>query len=202
MKELEIKNYFTNSPKEEDLDKIIKVGQVVAKGLTLEKGTPTDYYMERFQIVGVITETLIETSEILDIKIPKVGKIYEWGDVKNENAYFGITALAEPDEIKFSPTYLKRIALGFNRKGPGSNNEINSLVNTAAHEMFHVWQWKEFPEKSQKDFENYTKWYIYAIQNSDFSLNEIPKPKSEREAIEFAKQIEKARKELKNNYLK
>ena len=100
---------------------------------------------------------------------------------------------------KFSPSYLKRLAIGFNKKGPGANDEINSLVNTTAHEVFHVWQWAEFPERSLVDFEQDRKWMVYALQSLDFSLNDIPKSVSEREALSFGKQIEKIHKDLRKN---
>ncbi len=58
--------------------------------------------------------------------------------------------------------------------------------------MYHVWQWKHFPEQSAIDFENDRKWVMHSIRDGEFSLSfdEIPKSRSEREALAFGRLVE------------
>lgn len=190
MREREVRELF-EIPRQIDSDMLAKVRQMVSSGLELEKGTPPSFTTERLQIVGVIADTLYETTEYLEIEVPSIGLLYNWNDNKGRITYAGIPAITEKGIIKFSPEFLEGVAMGFSRNGISAKPQRRSLVNITAHEAYHVYQIERFPEQSEIDFENDRKWIKYSIANGEeLSFDTIPKSKSERGALMFGRLVE------------
>lgn len=189
MREREVRELF-KAPKEKDLDKLTEIGKKVSGGLKLEEGTPANYFQERFQIAGVIADTLYETTQYLGIEVPNIGLLYGWSDNNGRRTYAGIPAATEKGIIKFSPEFLKIVAMGFSRNGISAKPQIRALVNTTAHEVYHAYQMERFPQASEKDFRKDVKNYNLAIR-FDLKIEKVPHSRSERGALMFGRLVEK-----------
>lgn len=191
MREREIREFF-KSKREKDLDKLIEIGKNVSAGLRLEEGTPFNYFQERFQIIGVIADTIYDTTQYLGIDVPKVELLYDWKDEVGRRTYRHIPAATEKGIIKFSPDFLSTVAKGFAIKGVGSKPQINALVNTTGHEVYHHFQIEMFPISSEKDFSKDIKNYNIAMR-LDMKLERMPRSRSERGALTFGRLVEKVK---------
>lgn len=191
MREREIREFF-KTKKEKDLDKLIEIGENVSAGLRLEEGTPINYFQERFQVVGVIADTIYDTTKYLGINVPKVELLYDWKDEVGRRTYMHIPAATEKGIIKFSPDFLSTVAKGFAKKGIGSKPQINALVNTAGHEVYHCFQMERFPNSSEKDFKKDAKNYNIVVR-LDMKLENMPHSRSERGALVFGRLVEKVK---------
>lgn len=191
MKERHIREFF-GEKREKDPERLTQIGERVAKGLRLEEGTPPSYLSERYQIVGVISNVLYEATEFLGVDVPNVGLLYDWNDVRGSRKYAAILAATEKGIIKFSPEFLKLVAKGLEKNGIGSKPQINSLVNTTAHEVYHHFQMESFPKSSQKDFiKDISNFNM--VMKYDLKLEMMPRSRSERGALIFGRQVEKVK---------
>jgi hypothetical protein len=189
MREREVRE-FLKLPREKDLVKLIEIGEKVSEGLKLEEGTPSNFFQERFQIVGVIADTIYETTEFLGTDVPSIGLLYDWNDEKGGKAYARIPAATVKGKIKFSPWFLKAGAMGFARNGIGSKPQLNAFVNTTAHEVYHYYQIERFPNASEKDFRKDMKNYDLSLR-FDLKIEKMPHSRSERGALMFGRLVEK-----------
>ena len=189
MKEIEVRELFKTS-KEKTPDKLTEIGKKVSEGLKLEEGTPANYFQERFQISGIIADTIYETTQCLGIEVPNVGLLYGWNDNKGRINYTAVSAATEKGVIKFSPEFLKVVAMGFSRNGISAKPQIRSLVNTTAHEVYHAYQMERFPKASGKDIRKDVKNYNLAIR-FDLKIEKMPHSRSERGALIFGRLVEK-----------
>lgn len=188
MREREIREFF-KTPKQKDLDKLTQIGKSISDGLGLEEGTPFNYFRERFQMVGIIADTLYETTQCLGIEVPNIDLLYDWNDNGGKRAYTSVSAATTKGVIKFSPEFLKIVAMGFSKNGIGAKPQINALVNTTAHEVYHCYQSERFFKVLEKDSKKDIKNYNLAMR-LDLKIERMPHSRSERGALMFGRLVE------------
>lgn len=192
MRERGIREFFGSEiPK--DLEKLSEIQRKVFEGLRLEEGTPSNYFVERSQLVGVIAETIYDTTEYLCIDVPRVGLVYDWKDDVGRRIKVLISAETSKGQIKFSPHFLEGVMLDFVTNGVDDISQIRELIKITSHEVYHYYQLERFPNSTEKDFTDDVNTYnLFA--RLDLKMEKMPHSRAERGALKFAKLVEKVKK--------
>lgn len=192
MKERKIRE-FLDVQREKDPVRLALIEQRVNHGLETNRDALFNQSSSQSkQILSVISNVMYETTEILGIGLPNVGLIYDWDDKDEARRFSRVCALTGEGVIRYSPDYLRLILKGLIKKGNDSKADINHLVNTTAHEVFHFYQEERFPNSFNIDSKRDLKIYNFAMKY-DYDLTKLPRSRSERGAEIFSKHVEKGR---------
>lgn len=166
MKETLIANFVQKEAFKRDTKKVSEISLQVLDNFRLKEGIPDISKDEESSLSLAIAETIIDCTNFFKIPLPsKINLLYDWHDEEGSLRYNNVNAKADLSddyplgEVSFSPMYLKDFTAARREfKGyffhPVSTKYGNPIIETipqspryiAAHEVYHLFQAKQYPK--------------------------------------------------------
>ena len=159
---------------------VTETKEKVRNELKLDEGLPKVSPDIKERMTNTITETIVDTAEVLDVPLPEVRLDYQWDDKEMEKKKSKIKARVdylrkdgeETGVIFFTPWYLKEIAQYMKSPIPVRERHEDELRLAVAHEMYHFRADERFLRVAAREVEKYnikgdiqlSKWFASRLE--------------------------------------
>lgn len=123
----------------------------IDSSLRLEEGIPNSRKATRERVVSEISSTILDFSKLKKIPPPDVGLMAQWSDVGSRERNWVIPAIADITEehpdgvILFNPIYFQAFFSQHDKLNITNLRYQSSIRVLTAHEAYHIWEKKKFP---------------------------------------------------------